>query len=339
MEKVNVIYSESYSDLVQRLKDFPAVFVIADRKVRKFVTEPLVDSCAEQGVAIRGVLNISTSERRKNLKAVYRIHRWLLGAGAFRDALLLAVGGGITTDLVGFAAATYMRGVRYACVPTTLLAQVDASIGGKTGCNINNLKNMCGAFHLPQFTFIHPDFVKTLPWKEFVCGWAEMVKTFIIADAVSYRQAVDMDRYDDIGALIKRAVEIKSEIVEADFKDRGDRRLLNLGHTFAHAIEARSRKGIIRKLFRIDGISHGRAVAMGIILAARKAEADGVAEPGLAGSLSSDFMAMGLPFECPWPLQELVPLMSLDKKSDTERRVFVLPRKIGECIIVEEDKQ
>jgi len=338
MEKVNVIFSNSLADIVPQLKEYSAVFVIADKKVRNLVTEPLVDICAEAGVAIRGLLNIRALEWRKNMKTIYRIHRWLIGAGADRNSLLLAIGGGITTDLVGFAAATYMRGVRYVNVPTTLLAQVDAAIGGKTGCNINRLKNMAGAFHMPQFTFVCPDFVKTLPWKEFVAGYAEMIKTFIIADSQAYEQAVNKDRYDDIGPLIHRAVELKAQIVEADFTDKGHRRLLNLGHTFAHAIEARSRCGRLRRFFKSEGIPHGQAVAMGIILSARKAEMDGVAQKGLEAKLKADFMALGLPVECPWPVEELIPYMAVDKKNLNGRRNFVLPRRIGDCIVVEEEK-
>ena len=264
--------------------------------------------------------SIVTSEQVKSMDTVLEICNWLLEQNASRNALLVAVGGGITSDLVGFAASIYKRGIRYANVPTTLLAQVDAAIGGKTGVNFQDYKNMLGAFHMPEFTVICPEPLKTLPEREFKGGLAEMLKTFIIADAAAYKQALG----GVSGELIARAAAIKAAIVERDPFEKGERAKLNLGHTFAHAIEHQARvKG--------DDITHGEAVAIGIIMAAEMAEKEGLAEKGLAARLRADFKALGLPTECPY--ENLEEAMKKDKKAEGGKIKYVLPVAIGKVIV------
>lgn len=328
MALVNLIFHENPAEIAVALKQYPAVFVVADRNVSRYITEPLVEACAEKGVAIRAVLNIRTSERLKTMKTVEKIHRWLIKVGAERNALVLAIGGGITTDLAGFAACTYKRGVKYANVPTTLLAQVDAALGGKTGCNIGGYKNMAGVICQPQFTFICPDYVKSLPWDIFSAGYAELLKTFIIGDAAAYRQAVDTENFSNLPELIRKAARIKARIVESDPFESGARRVLNLGHTFAHAIEYKSAHSLLHR-----GISHGHAVAMGMIMAARLSEAKGVASPGLAQAMEEDFNKVGLPVVSPWTEQELLPIISSDKKAEGGKVNFILIEQIGKVVI------
>ena len=333
-------FSDSTDALVRLLKPYPAVFVITDRKVCRFVTEPVVEACAEAGVAIRGVLQMRISERRKTFRTVCRMLRWLVDAGADRDALVLAVGGGVTTDLAGFAACIYKRGVKYANVPTTLLSQVDASTGGKTGFNIGGYKNMAGVIAQPEFTFINPDFIRTLPWNEYTAGYAELLKTFIIGDAEAYRKAVGLDNPSDLAPLIRRAVEIKSSIVERDEFDNGERKMLNLGHTFAHAMEYRSAHCLVRRAIPGERsflgltshrLSHGHAVAMGVIMAARLSEEKGIAAHGLADTLASDFDKVGLPTECPWTMEQLRGIMKKDKKAEDGSVRFILIHETGHC--------
>ena len=334
VEKINIIYSDNFAPLADELQRYPAVFFVADRKVNKYVTEPLIDFCAEKGVAVRGVLNLKMSERLKTFATVVRIQRWLIGAGADRDALVVAIGGGVTTDSVGFAASTYKRGVRYANVPTTLLAQTDASIGGKTGCNIDGYKNMCGTFLLPEFTFVNPRFIRTLPWKEFISGYAEMLKTFIIGDAQAYNKAVegfkfDADTdFDTLEGLIRRCAEIKASIVERDFMECGERRILNLGHTFAHAIEYKSAHSLFHRR-----TSHGQAVATGIVMAAQLSEQEGIAKKGTADGLMEDFLRIGLRVDCRWNREDLADIIAKDKKSKNGTVQYVLIRNIGDCIV------
>ena len=310
------------ADISALLQGEREVFVVCDRNV---------EWVAWEAGTFVGAVSIDTSESLKTMGTVMEICKWLLSNNATRDALLLAVGGGITTDLAGFAAAIYKRGIRYANVPTTLLAQVDAAIGGKTGVNFLEYKNMLGAFRMPEFTAICPDVLKTLPARQIKAGLAEMLKTFIIADASAYAQAVSSGKSAKIpdGDLILKAARAKEAIVEADPFERGPRAVLNLGHTFAHAIEHRAMEAG-------DDILHGEAVAIGIIMAAEMAEREGIAEKGLAACLKADFKSLGLPTECPF--EGLEAAMAKDKKAAGAGKVkLVLPVKIGEVVVKEYD--
>ena len=315
------------------------VFVVCDRNV---------EWVAWEAGTFVGAVSIDTSESLKTMGTVMEICKWLLDNNATRNALLLAVGGGITTDLAGFAAAIYKRGIRYANVPTTLLAQVDAAIGGKTGVNFLEYKNMLGAFRMPEFTVICPEVLRTLPARQLRAGLAEMLKTFIIADASAYAQAVssgknaknpDGDTRPGLSSgksakipdrdLILKAARAKESIVTMDPYERGPRAVLNLGHTFAHAIEHRAMEAG-------DDVLHGEAVAMGIIMAAEMAEREGIAEKGLAARLKADFRSLRLPTECPYSGLETA--MIKDKKATGADKVkLVLPVKIGEVIVKEYD--
>ena len=304
------------ADISSLLAGEKEVFVVCDRNV---------EWVAWEAGSFVGAVSIDTSESLKTMGTVMEICKWLLDNNATRNALLLAVGGGITTDLAGFAAAIYKRGIRYANVPTTLLAQVDAAIGGKTGVNFLEYKNMLGAFRMPEFTAICPETLKTLPKRQYKAGLAEMLKTFIIADAAAYNQALS----GVTGELIMKAASIKESIVERDPLEKGERAVLNLGHTFAHAIEHRA-------LEAGDDILHGEAVAIGIIMAAEMAEREGIAEKGLATRLRADFRTVGLPTECPYDGLETA--MIKDKKAAGADKVkFVLPVKIGEVVVKEYD--
>jgi 3-dehydroquinate synthetase len=208
------------------------------------------------------------------------------------DALVLAIGGGITSDMVGFAASIYKRGLRFAYIPTTLLSQVDAAIGGKTGVNLNTYKNILGVIRQPEFTYISTKMLESLPHRDFLSGAAEMLKTFLIEDNGNYEVAVSvlstmnrrccemmvdgmdeadawkeclLESVDDLTPLIAAAARVKAGVVSRDQFENGERRKLNLGHTFAHAIESLSRK-------YENAITHGEAVAMGILLAAELSE-------------------------------------------------------------------
>ncbi len=295
---------------------------------------------------------ISASEEDKTMDTVMDICGWLLENGADRDALVLAVGGGITTDMVGFAASIYKRGVRFAYVPTTLLAQVDASVGGKTGVNFDNYKNMLGVIRQPEFTFICPQVLESLPHREFAAGVAEMLKTFIIEDGGNYQKAVDVlsemqqgysilpqesaaDYWHDCVAaysdeliyLVTEAVRVKAGIVSRDQYERGERRKLNLGHTFAHAIETLAQR-------KDHDISHGEAVAMGLVLAARLSDrvfrGDMEIPTAMEGSVAIDLCDCGLYPECPFGIDEMAEIMCKDKKAEGGKVHFVLIREAGD---------
>ena len=311
----------SLADVTAFLKREPEVFVVCDENVAWILEE------ACPGLPHRF---LEATEGNKTLKTAEDIGRWLLQQKASRKALLLAIGGGITTDLAGFAAGIYKRGIRYANLPTTLLAQVDAAIGGKTGVNLDGYKNILGLFHQPEYTFICPEVLKTLPERERKAGLAELLKTFLLADGNAYENALeDIREGKPLGKWITKAASIKEAIVAEDPYEHGIRAKLNLGHTFAHAIEHEANK-------RGEDVHHGEAVATGIILAARLSETLKFAESGLAKRIKADFEAIGLPTQIPYPLEVLKEAMAKDKKALGGGKVkFVLPVQPGEVKFVE----
>ena len=311
------------ADIARWLEQEPELVVVYDENVAWVATEVL-----QALPQAKASIALETSEELKTMDTVLALERRLLEAGLSRGAMLLAIGGGITTDLTGFAASMYKRGIRYANFPTTLLAQVDAAIGGKTGVNLDGYKNMLGAFRMPEYTFLCADVLRTLPPRAFRCGVAELLKTFLLADAAAYESAVRLlsgakmpQNAPELQQLILRAAEIKAGIVERDPEEHGERAKLNLGHTFGHAIEHEAHK-------RGEDIQHGEAVAIGIILAAEMSDREGLST-GLAPRLKADFSAAGLPTECPYPLETLREAMTKDKKATVGRIRFILPKEIG----------
>lgn len=314
---VVIIRGEALADVAAKLAGEKEIFIIHDENVAHVAAAV---AAALEGV--KAVVGLKTSEERKTMDTAVWVTERLLEADASRGALVLAIGGGITTDIAGFAASMYKRGIRYANIPTTLLAQVDAAIGGKTGVNLHGYKNMLGAFHMPEFTFLTASVLEPLPENELRCGLAEMLKTFLIGDADAYKKCISGGITND---LIFRAASIKADIVRRDPLEHGERAVLNLGHTFGHAIEHCSK----------GAIAHGEAVGMGIILAARLSEGLGLAQKGLAARLEEDFQRVGLETACPYGIDELASAMKKDKKDGR----FILLKGIGQPVIttVKED--
>lgn len=370
--KCKIYSGQKITDVTGYLKGYPAVFVVADRQVTSSA-EQVVKAHEEQKLEDTlphpsNLLLLDVSEENKSMSTVLEICKWLMDNGADRNALLLAIGGGITTDMAGFAASIYKRGIRFAYIPTTFLSQVDAAIGGKTGVNFENYKNILGVIGQPEFTYICPEVLGTLPYRDFLSGAAELLKTFIIDNTGNnYEKAVEVlseihgsiDRKQAIAShlaeieeLAAAAAKIKAGIVERDEFECGERRKLNLGHTFAHAIESVSMSG---RYGAESGISHGEAVAMGMIMAAKASEryynlapenslrSDDIAgqndiaasEEGksLRARLVRDFSRCGLPTECPFPPESLSGAMKKDKKAENGIVHFVLIRAIGDVRI------
>ena len=274
------------------------------------------------------VLWIEASEQEKTFATVERLFSQLLDLQSDRDTLLVGVGGGITTDITGFVASIYKRGLRFGLVPTTLLAQVDAAIGGKNGVNFDRFKNIAGCFRQAEFVYIDTDFLRTLPPRELRCGAAEILKTFLLADREAYEEAVAVFSRETPqvpGRLVRRAGEIKYALVEQDPEDHGVRQLLNLGHTFGHAIEKCSSQ-----------YKHGEAVAIGIVMAARMACRKGLMTARDADRIRRDIAACGLPVEPPVPEDELRTAILQDKKRSGGTLRYVLPQTIGKATLWEE---
>ncbi|MBR6346951.1 MAG: 3-dehydroquinate synthase [Bacteroidales bacterium] len=273
---------------------------------------------------VLGTVALEVSEEMKNMDTVLSIARSMLSAGVSRQALVVSIGGGITSDIAGFTASIYKRGIRYANIPTTLLSQVDAAIGGKTGVNLDDYKNMLGVIVQPEFTFICPSVLSTLPRRDFLSGAAELLKTLIIDNSAGlYEKAVEvlsMPPSGDLLPLISAAASVKAGIVSRDMYEAGERKKLNLGHTWAHAIEHEA-------LLRGDDITHGEAVAMGIIIAAERSDS------ALATRLKADFLKVGLPLECPYPLEALTDAVRRDKKAGDGWIDLIVPHGIGDVRI------
>ena len=320
-----VISADSLQGLTPLLEAYPKVYLVYDRNVA-WVAQEIAAACPPAGMKV-----LDASEKAKDMATVLDLCSWLLEAGADRSSLLLAVGGGITTDLAGFAACIYRRGIRFAFVPTTLLAQVDAAIGGKTGVNFLDFKNMLGVIRQPDFTFECAQVLRTLPRRDFLSGAAELLKTFLIDNTGNaYEKTVAFLSAPADSAtlqtLIAAAAKVKAGIVSRDEQERGERRCLNLGHTFAHAIEHEARQAGL-------DITHGEAVAVGILLAARLSEAMGLASKGLAARLEADWTACGLPTGVPFDLGTLTAAMTKDKKAEGDTIHFVLLSSIGQVEI------
>lgn len=331
--------------LVGLLSSYRHAFAFIDKNLmlKSRIAFELGLKLQEMNVPMRAV---DASESLKTMDTVMDICKWLMEKGADRNAVLVAVGGGITIDMVGFAASIYKRGVRYVSVPTTLLSQVDAGLGGKTGVNFLHYKNMLGTVHQPTFTFIWPEFLKTLPRRDFLSGAAELLKTFIISneDGQWYGRATAvLQRYAEVGgdwkqvdmnemtAVIEAAAKVKSAVVSRDPFEKNERRKLNLGHTFAHAIESLAQKNDM-------DITHGEAVAMGIVLAARIADRLGTgvrAGSGFAEQIEKDFRSCGLTVDCPFAVKDMAEAMRQDKKAEGSKVHFVLSREIGSVEIVD----
>lgn len=298
------------------------------------VVAPLYLDClcgALEGLPLE-TLVLPDGEQTKNFDTWTRVIDRLVDMRAGRDACLLALGGGVIGDLCGFAAATYMRGVAYIQAPTSLLAQVDAAIGGKTGINHPQGKNLVGAFHQPLAVMADTAALETLPRRHFVAGLAEVVKYGAIRDAgflqwlEQHSAEVGEREPDCLGRVIETCVRHKAEVVAADELEAGQRALLNFGHSFGHALE--SATGYQQYL-------HGEAVSIGMVIAAMLSEARGLCPPGTAQRLSVLLSGFGLPVALPadLPADTLVRAMVLDKKNRDGRTSLILLRAAGQAMI------
>ncbi len=307
------------------------VLVVSNETIAPLYLAPLLSALPEHPAPI-DYLALPDGEEHKNVLGWQRVIQALVDLRATRDATIVALGGGVIGDLAGFAAATYMRGIRLIQVPTTLLAQVDAALGGKTAINLRAGKNLIGAFHQPAAVLADLHVLATLPEREYRAGLAEAVKYGLIADAefahwcLAHAPGLNARLDGEIEYLVHKAVAHKAAIVTADEKEIGERALLNLGHTFAHALETAT--GYRHFL-------HGEAVAIGLYLAARLSERLGLVEAGAAQSVAELLSALALPVHIPAGISPaaLLERMRLDKKATVEGLRLVLLKALGEAII------
>lgn len=276
------------------------------------------------------VFVFEAGEPNKNLDTVQNLYRTLIENKIDRTGFLIALGGGVTGDLTGFAAATYLRGIDFIQIPTTLLAQVDSSVGGKTGVDFQQYKNMVGAFHQPRLVYMNMNTLNTLPETEFICGMGEVLKTGLICDSELFRSVCRQKKQirgldsQVLASVIRRCCEIKAGVVERDPKEQGERALLNLGHTIGHAVE---------KLMDFQ-LLHGQCVAVGIIATAAISRNRGL----LSEKEYQEILCGCRDFGLPVSVQGLDPEKILeatrnDKKMEQGHIKFILMKGIGNSFI------
>jgi 3-dehydroquinate synthase len=299
------------------------VLVVSDMNVAQLYGERVLTSLRAAGYTASQAV-IPAGEAHKNLQTVTSLWRSFLEAGLDRKSTVIALGGGVVGDLAGFAAATFMRGCGWVAAPTTVLAMVDASLGGKTGFDLPEGKNLVGAFYPPRLVLADPNVLSTLPERELRTGLAEAIKHAVIADPELFD--LFTHGWERIMAclpdVVRRSMAVKVEIIEADPYEQGIRAALNLGHTIGHAVEL------------VSGFSllHGEAVAIGMVAEARLAERLSVADRGLSETLADTLLGLGLSVEIPQYMDrgQLIHAMRVDKKKAAGVVRFALPVRIGE---------
>lgn len=329
----DIIFDSSFDGLASKIEELGfkdrKIAIITDSKV-----QPLYgDAIKEQLSTVSNnvfIYAIPAGEGNKNLKEIEKIYEYLIQNHFDRHDLLIALGGGVVGDMTGFAAATYLRGIAFVQIPTTLLAQCDSSIGGKTGVDFNAYKNMVGAFYMPKLVYMNVNVLKTLDGRQFASGFAEVMKYGLIKDLDFYLWLLDNmveinDRdIDVLIEMIHRSCEVKKAVVEKDPTEKGDRALLNFGHTIGHAIEK----------YKNFELLHGECVALGCVAAAYiswKKEYISMED-------YYEVRDMFVPFDLPISvedidIEEVIKLMKSDKKADSNKIRFILLKKIGKAVI------
>lgn len=311
------IYIGRVSELLPRLLPAGRVVVITDANI---------DRLYHALPARYDYLLVGTGETIKTLSTAEGLYRKLIEIGADRSTFILGIGGGIVTDIAGFVASTYMRGLKFGFVSTTLLGQVDAGIGGKNGLNVDGYKNMVGVFSQPQFVICDVELLKTLPDREFRAGLAEVVKAGILGDRALF-ELMEKSSFDELrrdatllARVVTAAIRVKVDIVERDEREAGERRKLNLGHTLAHAIEKCSSK-----------MNHGEAVAVGLAMISRAAVDMGGLSAEDDGRIWALLERLGFSLKAPVEVRKLIKAVQKDKKNTEEGLFVVMPSSIGRC--------
>lgn len=309
------------------LKNYSKIFVITDPLVGEQWFEKIQSSIPLKIEKIE----IDAGEKAKNIETVKDIWEKLLLANCDRKSLIINLGGGVAGDMGGFAASTFMRGIDFLQIPTTLLSQVDASVGGKVGIDFGNVKNLIGAFNQPIAVVIDTQTLKTLPDREFIAGFAEIIKHGLISDfeyfnLVTSRKPLDFDN-KELEKIILKSCQIKAGIVSKDEKESGLRKLLNFGHTAGHAIEALS-------LETDNPLLHGEAVSIGMIVAAKISQLLGNISKKDFASIKIGLINAGLPVLVPnLPISKILDKIKSDKKGEKGEINWTLLKKAGKAII------
>lgn len=297
--------------------------VVSDTNVAPIYAERVIASLEKAGFET-SLFVFEAGEGSKRLATVEKLYSHLYKNDLTRTDIIIALGGGVTGDMAGFAAATYLRGIDFVQIPTSLLAQVDSSVGGKTAVDLPSGKNLVGAFWQPSLVIIDPETLNTLSEKFFRDGLGEVVKYGCIRSLSLFERLESENARDMIDDVIFECVSVKRDVVEHDERDTGERAILNFGHTLGHALE---------KLHNYEGLSHGEAVAAGAAILTRVSESSGLTEKGTSQRLEALLEKYGLPTKSELPLAEIIAATRGDKKSTGKGINFVFLDKIGSCFI------
>jgi 3-dehydroquinate synthase len=301
------------------------ILLVSDENVASIYSTRVVCSLKQCGYSVQEHV-FSAGEKYKTIDTVTSIWNACVAGGLERGSTILALGGGVVSDMVGFTAATYMRGCNWAALPTTVLAMVDACMGGKTGCDLPHGKNLIGAFYPPRLILADPVALSTLPDRDFLAGLAEVVKHSIISDPILFQLFSDdlNSIKKNIEPILCRGMAVKVNIVEEDPYEQSVRAVLNYGHTIGHALEVLSGYSLL----------HGEAVAIGMVAEAKMAEKISIAKQGLAEEIENVLKGLNLPTRIPKDINAtaLMQVMQKDKKKSSGELHFALPEKIGKVV-------
>ncbi len=297
--------------------------VVSDTNVAPIYAEKVLGSLRENGFEV-SLFVFEAGESSKRLATIEKMYKHFFEHNITRTDIVVALGGGVTGDMAGFAAASYLRGIYFVQIPTSLLSQVDSSVGGKTGVDLETGKNLVGAFWQPIVVLIDPKTLDTLPEKFYTDGLGEVVKYGCIRSKTLFERLEKENAKDFIRDIIFECVSIKRDVVEKDECDKGERAILNFGHTFGHALE---------KLNNYKFITHGEAVSAGAAIITRISEEKGLTEKGTAKRLELLLEKYGLPCNSDFSLSDIVKATRGDKKSTGNGINFILLKSVGECYI------
>ncbi len=326
-----VIQKDLIKDIGFKLKEIykgNKIAIITDLNVERLYGEKIEKNLVDQDYFVKKII-VEPGEKSKSFDTLLDLYDKLLDFEITRGDLIITLGGGVVGDLGGFAASTLLRGIPFVQIPTSLLAQIDSSVGGKVAVNLSKGKNLVGSFYHPEAVFIDPQFLKTLDKRFLYDGMAELIKYSLIKDKNLFenllKYKLDEELFNNMEEIIYRCCEIKKEIVERDEMDKGERMILNFGHTIGHAIE---------KYFKYEKFTHGEAVAIGMYNITKKSEEMGITQKGTADLIKRILIQYKLPFTMPeMDIKKIVESINLDKKSKGEDISIVLLKSIGEVFV------
>jgi len=324
-----IIEKGAFANLSEHIRDVATgrLFVVTDENVDRIYRSSLERALSDVEYEY---MVLPSGEKTKCLETLGQIYSALAEARITRADTIIAFGGGVIGDITGLAAATYLRGVNFIGVPTTLLAQVDSSVGGKVAIDLAQGKNLVGSFYPPRKVIIDPEFLKTLPQRVFNDGMAEVIKYACIRDSGLF-EILRGDISECMDKIVYTSLDIKRKVVEADEFDRGERMILNFGHTFGHAVE---------KMYNYETYTHGEAVAIGMNQITRATERMGYTKAGTCDKLEKLLEKYSLNFEdFKFDAEEAMNIISLDKKGDGEYVNYICIKDIGTCEIVQRSKE